>query len=534
MRILRRVWLAGAAVVATATLVVARPEFKNSVFPHVFGTLAAVLGLVPLAVVAAGAVDRRSRRRYGGAVLVVTGVVLVVWGARLASQGVFLRSLLETGAWRTLARSAQTLAPVGWIAAGMTLVVAGIAILLRHTGTLTAAAALSTLVAEGFAIVTAGSSVGYSSHFASATRFVDSRGITLAVLMGVAGLLPLVGLPLRHQLFPPTPEQPEQSAQPAQEAHQRGRRRITPAVAVVVACGLLAPVGIWGWSQYGHRLALAEVFPDHDLAACVAKALDQDGVSATVSSSQLRAVRSLTCNGDLSPDRDPQQPAEGRIAALTGLDRLPNLSTLTLSNNRVQDLTPLRSLRNLMAVRLTNNQIADLRPLAGLPRLSDLGLSGNAVNDLSPLTALSALRQLGLANNQIHGLSPLARLTALTELDLRSNRIQDVTPLAHLPQLDRLILDDNRISNPAPLAAIHSLTMLSLARNQIRDVTPLAACTALTELWLGENPIPDVTPLATMASLTGVDLQGVNALGLDTLRRRGIYVGTKPGAAATL
>jgi hypothetical protein len=191
--------LAGAVAVGGATGVAVAPEFQNSVFPHPFGTLVAVLALLSLSVAAAGTVDRRSGRRYGGAVLAVAGAALVLWGVRLVTRDDSLRSLLETPSWRLLARSAHELAPVGWVAAGSTLVLAGIAILVRRAVALTICALALALVTEGSAVVTAGSAVGYTSHFASGSRFVDSRGMTLAVLLGNTGLLPLAGIRgLRH------------------------------------------------------------------------------------------------------------------------------------------------------------------------------------------------------------------------------------------------------------------------------------------------------------------------------------------------
>ena len=163
----------------------------------------------------------------------------------------------------------------------------------------------------------------------------------------------------------------------------------------------------------------------------------------------LSGARSLSCNGDrvepfaagsATPARSFTDPAKTRIRSIQGLDRLPNLVSLGVTNNGITDLTPLADLTKLTSIKLTsikltNNKVTDLTPLAGLPALNNMGVSYNSVADLTPLAHINTLRSLGLAKNQISDLTPLAGLTFLSTVDVSENLVSDLTPLAHLTQL---------------------------------------------------------------------------------------------------
>ena len=60
------------------------------------------------------------------------------------------------------------------------------------------------------------------------------------------------------------------------------------------------------------------------------------------------------------------------ISNISGLEKLTNLTELSLYNNKVSDLTPLSGLQNLRILELGNNQISDLNPLSELTNLNQL------------------------------------------------------------------------------------------------------------------------------------------------------------------
>ena len=69
-------------------------------------------------------------------------------------------------------------------------------------------------------------------------------------------------------------------------------------------------------------------------------------------------------------------PSSG-VQSLVGINALPNLEQLELSDNSIIDLSPLSSLRNLRVLSIRNNRITDINPLLPMPILRFVALQGN-------------------------------------------------------------------------------------------------------------------------------------------------------------
>jgi len=69
-------------------------------------------------------------------------------------------------------------------------------------------------------------------------------------------------------------------------------------------------------------------------------------------------------------------PSSG-VQSLVGINALPNLEQLELSDNSIIDLSPLSSLRNLRVLSIRNNRITDINALLPLPILRFVALQGN-------------------------------------------------------------------------------------------------------------------------------------------------------------
>ena len=538
---LRGVWFVASVIAALAALVAAALRMSGLV-TRPMGALVVVIGLMPVAMLLA---SRPGRRRTVGVLHIVAGALLGITGFVLASQDTFLRLQMATVNWRFLATSGYALAPVGWVAVGVALVLTGIA-LLRYRRSLAVLSALLVIVTSGYFAV----SLAVVPHLYLRRRGVsalDLPVVAAGVVLLLVALLQLIAA-LSRVPVTWTPTVPDRSASPHTsyddaphphemiENHAR-RRWVKPVAWSAVGVAAVAGISVWVWLIFGPRIVLAEAFPDPNLANCVAHELGSPGSSAKVSQHALSGVRSLSCNGDrvepfatdsatsAHPFEDPEKT---RIRSIQGLDRLPNLVSLGLTNNGITDLTPLADLTKLTSIKLTNNKVTDLTPLAGLPVLNNLGVSYNSVADLTPLAHIATLRSLGLAKNQISDLTPLAGLPFLSTVDVSENLVSDLTPLAHLTQLSRLTLAGNGIITPAPLSDLPALSMLNIARNRISDAATFDGFPALEELWVGGNLLTDVTPLADLPSLTGVDLEGAEpgkTVGLDDLRARNIFVG---------
>lgn len=512
--------LAVLAVLVGATGVVVGVVSPGSM-PPALAALVAVTGLMPLALLASRLPDRR---RPVAVCHVGVGVIVGAWGVGLASRHGFLELRLAAIGWRSVATSGVGLAPLGLVATGSALMLCGAALLTRRRGLGVLGGVLVTASSCYFTVSLVVVPHVYARRHSIAIPLDWSRVCVGAVLL-LAAMLVLVaalGRPVMRWTGPD------------RAAGSRSRPRARPALWSACGLALLSGAALWGWLTLAPRTPLSEVFPDPNLAACVAREMGVDRPTAKVSEKALAGVLSQSCNGDRAPEPGGDSTNRGsalegrRIASLRGIDALHNLTTLGLANNDVAELAPLAGLEELATVKLTNNHVADLGPLAALPVLSDLGASGNRITDLTALGKVTTLRSLGLSRNQVTDLGPLANLTGLTTLELSENRVSDVAPLSRLTELDRLALRGNRVGDPAPLGRLPALTMVDITGNKVTDAASFAGFPALEELWVGGNPLTDLRPLAELPSLHGVDLEGSDGstvAGVDDLRARGIYVG---------
>ncbi|MEN3269699.1 leucine-rich repeat domain-containing protein [Pseudonocardia sp.] len=480
--------------------------------PHGLSSSALVVAVAcsPLMATLAASIGRT---RAGGAAIVVTGFGVAGVGIAITvSTDAMHLFRLDFPLPQVVTNAATVLAPVGLVVVGIVLVVAGLAALFGDRLLGVIAAAIMVVTALLYALALLGLAVQSLAYRGGS---IQSTPIAAAIIVGVAAMLLVVVVTRWWSLTARTGSAGvDKPTVPSTGPRWAARWTVLGAI-VLVAVGT-----VWaGYSQLGNRLELAALFPDPALAACVRSAVGAtDG--ERVSERELNSVFSLKCNGDLAQD--------GRIAALGGLDHLPNLVDLDLSGNDVVDLSGLAQVPQLTTLTLTNNGVRDLTPLEGLATLQELGLSGNEVTDLAPLSGLTGLRFLGLSRNAVTGLAPLTPLAGLTELDVSDNHIADVTPLAALSRLDRLLLARNIVADPSVLQGLPALTTLDVSGNRISDAATMAGCPAVDELWIGGNPLTDVRPLQDMPALAGVDLSGSDSTlltGVEALRSQGVYVG---------
>lgn len=262
--------------------------------------------------------------------------------------------------------------------------------------------------------------------------------------------------------------------------------------------------------------------------------------------------------------------SEMRLTNISGLEKLTELQSLTLTDNGIEDLSPLSGLVNLTYLHLGNNKVSSLNALTGLTVLKTLYLDGNPIKDFSPLYSLKALTalsirdieitreqldtlkeklpgcaiysddpedevveitlggvtfmsdvtELDLGNLGITDISALSKCTKLKKLDIRSNAITDLTPLSDLEALTWLCIWNNRISDLSPLSALKSLTYLDADSNRITSVTALANITALEELWLSYNDLSGFSTLKSLTSLRRLGLKntGIKDADLDSIK----------------
>ena len=77
------------------------------------------------------------------------------------------------------------------------------------------------------------------------------------------------------------------------------------------------------------------------------------------------------------------------VVSLAGIDGLPSLEQLEVSNNAISNLSPLARLKNLRVLSIRNNAIGNISPLDDLPILRFVALDGN---DRIPCRQLDTLQ----------------------------------------------------------------------------------------------------------------------------------------------
>ncbi len=114
---------------------------------------------------------------------------------------------------------------------------------------------------------------------------------------------------------------------------------------------------------------IEEVVEDPGLQGCINTYLNNNPPA------NLEAISQLSCT-------------DAGITSLIGLNNVPNISLLDLSNNRIADLSPLIYLRNLRILRISHNSIRNISSLYNHRMLNFIDLSGN---DLIPCRQLEQL-----------------------------------------------------------------------------------------------------------------------------------------------
>jgi len=204
------------------------------------------------------------------------------------------------------------------------------------------------------------------------------------------------------------------------------------------------------------------------------------------------------------------------IIDLTGLDALPNLNALVLSDNNLVNLFPLFNLNQLTTLDLSGNRNLNFVPdvhsvLLNNSNLEVIGLGGINIDDPN---------LLDLFNPQT------GQPYQLTKLDINATGIADLNFLNVYPDLETLNISDNGIQFLPPfIGSLTNLHELDASGNQLVDVFGLANLTQLRVLNLSGNGnlnfVSDVhsvllnNPNLEVIGLNGISISDPNFLGLS-------------------
>jgi len=161
---------------------------------------------------------------------------------------------------------------------------------------------------------------------------------------------------------------------------------------------------------------------------------------------------------------------------ISGLNNLPFLTQMDLSNNNITEIKGLDNFPNLVHLDLSNNAITDIKGLQNLPNLVFLDLSGNNITQITGLENLKRLRILKLNRNVIREITGLDSLKDLMTLFLEQNQINEITGLENIHKLNAIYLNGNYISDIKGVEHLRNLKRLDIGkvgeipREQIKEV----------------------------------------------------------------
>ena len=205
------------------------------------------------------------------------------------------------------------------------------------------------------------------------------------------------------------------------------------------------------------------------------------------------------------------------ITDVSSLSSLSDLTSLSLSENRVANIDGLGALTKLKSLNLYgNSKVADISPLAGLINLTDLILSRNRIVDVSPLAGLTKLQTLTLDQNRIADFEPISSL--IENLNHYRGGNQNADPIVKFRDnnLKRAVLKalgkDPNSEVGIKVSEMASLTTLTAHGASISDLTGIQHAVNLKTLDLSGNALDDddmdrltrLTQLETLI-LTGND-----------------------------
>lgn len=220
------------------------------------------------------------------------------------------------------------------------------------------------------------------------------------------------------------------------------------------------------------------------------------------------------------------------MATYADLSLLPELTSLTITNQQIDSLSHLSGLTKLVMLNLTGSRFPteEMAVLAALPSLSSLNLSDCSLSTIDGLDGADSITSLDLSHNSLRKLDVLSGMTGLMELNLSDNAVTSLEALSGLERLVKLTLNHNLVATLSPLSscirlkhleADHNalttlkgipnlalLEHLSVDYNELKDVSLLSGSTELKNLSIASNAIDDITALDTLTKLEVFDFSG--------------------------
>lgn len=220
-------------------------------------------------------------------------------------------------------------------------------------------------------------------------------------------------------------------------------------------------------------------------------------------------------------------PYNTDITDVSPLNKLTNLTKLSLYNTSAEDISCLGDLKNLTSLYIDGTKVSDLECLSSLTSLETLYMDdlenikadtislpaslemlscvNNNLDNIEFISSCDKIRNINACNNNISDLSPLENLENISIVNFSHNKITDISPVCK-DSLYNINMGGNMISDISMLADLENIKEIELPYNQISDISVLAGLENITEIDLSNNQISDISALAEHYKLYSVDL----------------------------
>ncbi|CAL6057224.1 Conserved_hypothetical protein [Hexamita inflata] len=197
------------------------------------------------------------------------------------------------------------------------------------------------------------------------------------------------------------------------------------------------------------------------------------------------------------------------IRSLDGLQKMTQLTELTLSLNQISNIEAIASLVNLTLLDLSQNNLEDISPIAKLKQLKVLDLSQNLITRISPLQGLDKLEILTLVQSNLTDISSLSGLTQLTELDVSQNNIANINSVAQMVNLTYLNFSFNKVISLEALENLKNVQDLRMQNNFIQDFEPITKLPHANTSWISNQLVPTQQDFLNSFNCNEMQLQQV-------------------------
>ncbi|CAL6074250.1 leucine-rich_repeat domain-containing protein [Hexamita inflata] len=197
------------------------------------------------------------------------------------------------------------------------------------------------------------------------------------------------------------------------------------------------------------------------------------------------------------------------IRSLDGLQKMTQLTELTLSLNQISNTEVIASLVNLTSLDMSQNNLEDISPIAKLKQLKVLDLSQNLITSIKPLQGLDRLEILTLVQSNLTDISSLSGLAQLTELDVSQNNIANINSVAKMVNLTYLNFSFNKVISLEALEHLKNVQDLRMQNNFIQDFEPITKLPHANKSWISSQLVPTQQDFLNSFNCNEMQLQQV-------------------------